>query len=707
MHIYYRSTKKLKGGKKMKNLKTIYQEVVNENGLTMRNSQLRFAEKITSVFDNAPRIGIYEVHTGAGKTLAFLLASAYNKSGVVLSTYTKQLQKQTVSEFNSMLRKFFPDVGISILKGKANYISGEKIKRIIEYEKDKPELIKHLELVLQYANIEEVCGDIEILNEILPDETKQVLKNNNFLLDDFIPVDDDECDFYKKAKEKAQQSQIIVTNHFSLFTHHLYRKFNIFADKHLILDEAHTLPEVVESLRQKKIAYSTVKRNISYLHKELANTDIAKKLDFRATEKKLQEIINEISTMAKEDSRKNIILKQTTIASDALQKVIFDSIVKIINEIQPIVKKVDNFLKRNKLIKNYKKIKIILEEIKYSYDIFQNAYNLLTNPDKAQVSLLTNEDEYTQNYFYLVTFSTHWKLPSLAIAVVPPVSVPISRLCSNYITDYNKSIIFTSGTLSNFVSNGNKPDFYEFKKMCFTYNKREFFEKFIVEDILKGIDFRNKIKVYLYSSGPLFKIEEEEIEEQIDDVETVYKATETYVKELKNKVTDIISRAEKNVLILVPSHLEAQIWINELSTYNSAQVFACLPDEVEGSINNFKNADNKKKVLVLPLGRWIGVDIPDIVSDLIITRIPHQNPDDPFLVVAKLRAKNNGKGAQTDLYFLLLRESLVRMRQGMGRLCRNENSKGNIHILDRRIIEQNKYAVFLQKIKKEFTVKIV
>ncbi|MGE5454197.1 MAG: helicase C-terminal domain-containing protein, partial [Methylocystaceae bacterium] len=79
---------------------------------------------------------------------------------------------------------------------------------------------------------------------------------------------------------------------------------------------------------------------------------------------------------------------------------------------------------------------------------------------------------------------------------------------------------------------------------------------------------------------------------------------------------------------------------------------------------------------------WEGVDLPgNQMSLLIIVRLPFRSPADPFYQ-AWLEEMPSGKVFAD----LMIPEAVLKMKQGMGRLIRSEHDRGNIVILDRRML---------------------
>ena len=92
----------------------------------------------------------------------------------------------------------------------------------------------------------------------------------------------------------------------------------------------------------------------------------------------------------------------------------------------------------------------------------------------------------------------------------------------------------------------------------------------------------------------------------------------------------------------------------------------------------------RHSVLLATDSFWEGVDAPgDTLRLLVITRLPFKVPTHPVLV-ARYRAVEALGG--NPFLSLTLPETAMRLRQGVGRLIRNQSDRGGVIILDSRMI---------------------
>ena len=116
-----------------------------------------------------------------------------------------------------------------------------------------------------------------------------------------------------------------------------------------------------------------------------------------------------------------------------------------------------------------------------------------------------------------------------------------------------------------------------------------------------------------------------------------------------------------------------------------------LPLLVQGSssrralLDDFRGSGNA--VLVGSASFWEGIDIRgDALSLVVIDKLPFSPPDDP-IVEAKIRyLRRVGRNPFNDYQ---LPEAIVRLKQGVGRLIRDENDRGVMMILDERLLSKS------------------
>ena len=91
---------------------------------------------------------------------------------------------------------------------------------------------------------------------------------------------------------------------------------------------------------------------------------------------------------------------------------------------------------------------------------------------------------------------------------------------------------------------------------------------------------------------------------------------------------------------------------------------------------------------------WQGVDVPgEALSNVILTRLPFSVPDEPLFEARCERIKEKGGEPFRELQ---LPEAILKFRQGVGRLIRSREDRGQIAVLDGRILESDLWEEFFK-----------
>ena len=112
-----------------------------------RPGQLEMAESVETALENRQHL-IVEAGTGTGKTLAYLAPLIRSGQRAVISTGTKNLQEQLFYKDVPFLRKLFPELRVTLMKGRQNYLCRQKL-----YDLEKQPVLNGMEEVEQYPKL--------------------------------------------------------------------------------------------------------------------------------------------------------------------------------------------------------------------------------------------------------------------------------------------------------------------------------------------------------------------------------------------------------------------------------------------------------------------------------------------------------------------------------------------------------------------------
>ena len=208
-----------------------------------REMALAVAEAIR---DNA--ILVAEAGTGTGKTFAYLVPALMAGGKVIISTGTKNLQDQLFQRDLPTVRDALKaPVSIALLKGRANYVCHYHLERTQSDGRFATrEDVRHLGKIAKYAKVTQ-SGDRSGLSDV-PENSPvwmQVTSTRESCLGQECPQYKD-C-FVLKARSEAMKADIVVVNHHLFFADVMLRDEGVAellpACNTVIFDEAHQLPE--------------------------------------------------------------------------------------------------------------------------------------------------------------------------------------------------------------------------------------------------------------------------------------------------------------------------------------------------------------------------------------------------------------------------------------------------------------------------------
>jgi ATP-dependent DNA helicase DinG len=210
-----------------------------------------------------------EAGTGTGKTLAYLVPLLRSGLRTVISTGTKNLQEQLFYKDVPFLKKLFPQMRVTLMKGRQNYLCRQKL-----YDMEKQPALDGLEEVDQYPKLRKweegtETGDRAELRW-LPDASelwKKVDARSEACTGQKCQQFD-RC-FITQMHQRAAESDLLIVNHHLFFADLALRQMEYAAllpdYAALVFDEAHEMEDVatqyfgveVSSYRVEELARDT------------------------------------------------------------------------------------------------------------------------------------------------------------------------------------------------------------------------------------------------------------------------------------------------------------------------------------------------------------------------------------------------------------------------------------------------------------------
>jgi ATP-dependent DNA helicase DinG len=212
-----------------------------------RQSQTEMAKAVASAIDGQKTL-IAEAGTGTGKTFAYLVPALLWGGKVIISTGTKNLQDQLyLRDIPTVRQALKAPVSVALLKGRANYVCHFHLERTLQNgrltSRDDVGYLREISRFIKTTS----SGDKAELSKV----------PENALIWNLVTSTRDtclgaECQYYQdcfvmKARKEAQQADVVVVNHHLFFADVALKDTGVAellpSANTIIFDEAHQLPD--------------------------------------------------------------------------------------------------------------------------------------------------------------------------------------------------------------------------------------------------------------------------------------------------------------------------------------------------------------------------------------------------------------------------------------------------------------------------------
>ena len=267
------------------------------------------------------------------------------------------------------------------------------------------------------------------------------------------------------------------------------------------------------------------------------------------------------------------------------------------------------------------------------------------------------------DYVYWVEISTRGRTARILLNATP---ANVKQMLEDHLFTTKSSVVMTSATLST------NRNFAYFKKRIGINECRELL-------VHSPFDFKKQVQIHIPRDMP--------DPNSSEFVPAVIQKIRHYLKLTHGKAFVLFTsyKMMDEVYDAVAPYLEA-IGLDtfkqggELSRTDMLQAFREDTDSVLFGTSSF----------------WEGVDVRgEALSNVIITRLPFEVPTHP---VMEARVKQIKESGGNEFFEFSLPESILRLKQGFGRLIRTQTDEGIVVILDRRIKTRNYGKQFLDSL---------
>jgi len=593
-------------------------------GYRLRPQQLEMATAVERAIEDRAVL-IAEAGTGTGKTFAYLAPALAKGGKVIVSTGTKTLQDQLFSRDIPTIRNAMQaPVTVALLKGRANYVCHYHMERARNDGR-----FLNLDDVVYLARIESYArtsktGDRSGLAEVPEDATVWPLVTST--RENCLGGD---CPNYKQcfvmeARKQAMEADVVVVNH------HLF-----FADVAL-RDEG-----VAELLP----ACNTVIFDEAHALPETASLFFGE----TASTSQLIEVARDTKIEAAAGARDNAALPE---AASSLEKAARDLRLQVREDgaRQTHSQAMANAGFTDALetvVTRLTELTAVLESQADRSEGLQNCWtrslDLLDRLGRWQ----EDEDPERVRWVEVFAHSVHLNATPLSIA----------EIFQRQITGNPRAWIFTSATLS--VAG----DFSHYQRqMGLELAQTAFWES--------PFDYPNQALLY--------------VPEKLPEPNTQF-----YTTAVVEAALPVIEAAEGRTFFLFTS-LRAMREARELIETGMRRMGMEYPLLMQGEGSRSDLLDRFRKlgnaVLLGSASFWEGVDVRgEALSLVIIDKLPFSPPDDPVLAARIEKMSNEGRNAFMEYQ---VPQAVITLKQGAGRLIRDEDDRGVLMICDPRLISK-------------------
>jgi len=590
----------------------------------VRQEQVDISVLIDEAITNKKRL-IVEAGTGIGKTFAYLVPAFLSGGKIIISTATKNLQDQLFTKDIPMIRDALNvPVTLAMLKGRSNYLCHLRLENAMS---EGAFMTKEDVTYLHLVNQHakhSVDGDRSELDTI--PESSSIWPQVTSTKENCLGQD---CSFYKEcfvmnARKKALAADVTIVNH------------------HLFFADLNMKEEGISELLPKA---TTVIFDEAHQIPDIASIFFGKNVSTA----QISEIVQDGYQIYLKHM-KDVSDFETTL--NDLEKVNKDFRLVFPRESNRYpYQKISTFSRFDSayedLIKKLKKlIKLLAHHKDRDTEIekyFDSANEILSNFDAWREDKDNNSIKWVEVYSQSVQLNN------------TPLS--IADMFAKHINNESTSWIFTSATLAV------KNNFDHFKNQLGLID---------ADSVSKESPFNYAEKALLFVPKAMPDANHENFNFAV--VNQIY----PFIKASKGRAFILCTtlKSMREIYTLLQDKIETD------------QLDYPIYLQGDGSRNHLLNKfrEHGHAILIGSLSFWEGVDVKgDALSLVVIDKLPFFSPEDPVLAARIDKINQSGKNAFMGYQ---LPNAVITLKQGAGRLIRDEFDKGVLVICDTRIIEK-------------------
>jgi ATP-dependent DNA helicase DinG len=607
-------------------------------GYRHRPQQLEFAQAVLEAIEGRGAL-IAEAGTGTGKTFAYLVPALLAGGRVIISTGTKTLQDQLFHRDLPQVRAALGvPVDTALLKGRANYVCLHHLESAAGEGSTfgSREEISHLQKIRSFA-ARTMSGDRGECSDV--PETAAAWARATSTRENCLGS---ACRHYKdcfvmRARSRAAEADVIVVNHHLFFADVALRDEGA-ADllpeaNTVIFDEAHHLPDLA------RLFFGETMSTVQLI--ELARDVRVAEAQFARESTEMGDAADTVERCSR-DLRLALGNAAGRMALAALRdRAAFDRALEALADaLEALAESLRSQEERAEELRNCRmRAEALLARVAEWRDAGNRPREEDAYGEAAGADIVRWVDAYPQ---------------SAALHATP---LDVGRIFSEQMKGAARAWIFTSATLS---VNG---DFGHYQR-----------EMGLAEAQTRSwpspFDFERQALLYVPQGLP-------------------DPNTEGYVGAVVEAAWPVVRASGGHAFLLFTS-LRAMDRAHELVAQRLREEGLEWPLLLQGRgsrnelLEVFRRSPNA--VLVGSQSFWEGVDVKgEQLSVVVIDRLPFNPPDDPVLAACIDRINRSGGNAFMDYQ---VPRAVISLKQGAGRLIRDEADRGALVICDPRLVEK-------------------
>ena len=658
-----------------------------------RPNQIEYSKFVDDLFSSSGGIGISEAGTGLGKSMAYLYpaikhnAKQAENQPVIISCYTKHLQDQL---FNKDLPRLTKAINTSInavvMKGRQNYICKTRLSWLIN-SSDKmlgeDEAINLLPLIIWLEHTD--TGDMDECPGFTNGFTFRlmaIVQSEQGFCTSAICVKNGGC-YFGPLRKLVFQANIIVVNHALLISEGIARRLNedgigFLPDfQTVIIDEAHNLPQstyhqLTSTLDQRSMLFDLDRIDPEHSHSVRWNNQIKSiggiHLKIEDVRKNLSNSISSCRESLKsffDQLVENNIHKynpDSQYSSKLIIKDVAEEFSQLDSELE-LLNKGYHFIRNN-----IRKLRELLLDIDETREDFLELHQLLDRGEGSisdtlsLIQLITTNQQYNNVYWYEGSFK-HFNGKTQLVITVNMSPIDLSEdLASNLFKPINHCLL-TSATIRT--------------DMTFDYYlNRTGLDRVEFDDVVTAVfespfHYNDQVTYYQYSRSD-------------------GQSPET----LASIIFNCHKRYNKRMMVLFTSRAQLESTYKLITQKKGGRDLPIFAQKRQTSRSGLVRGMHQSPngILLGTNAFWEGVDLPgDLLEILIIVKMPFDVPTEPIVKAFGDLVEAQGGNRFMDY---ALPESVIRFRQGFGRLIRTTYDEGIFIVMDDRIVNKRYGTAF-------------